>query len=243
MTVIISSLLEEAGFLHGFGSRLTTENDLPSPIHILLQVHGKRIVWLAEQKMQVQGPKSKVQGINPNLIFRGVPEKPFRFGEGDALITSLPGISIGIRTADCLPALLADPASNTVAAVHCGWRSLALDLAGEAVEAMVSMTGNGPSGFLAALGPAINACCYEVGPEVIEQFRGYDPNGEFFTEREGSHFLNLRAIAKSQLLRAGVPSDHVDDLTECSACQPELFYSHRGRRDTGRMVSYIQARK
>ena len=242
MTVITSSLLEEAGFLHGFGTRLTTRNDLPSPIHILLQVHGSRIICLGEQMMRIQDPRSKIQDLSPNVIFRGVPEEPFRFEKGDALMTSLPGISIGIRTADCLPVLLADPVSNTVAAVHCGWRSLALDLAEQTVGSMASLTGNEPSGFLAALGPAIGTCCYEVGQEVIEQFQRSDTDPAFCTERDGSRFLNLRSITSSQLVRAGLPTDHIDDLNQCTACQPELFNSHRARRDEGRMVSFIRAR-
>ncbi len=242
MTVITSSLLEEGRFLHGFGTRLTTRNDLPSPIHILLQVHGGRIVCLGEQTHQVQGSRFKVQDINPNLIFRGVPEEPFRFEKGDALMTSLPGISIGIRTADCLPVLLADLASNTVAAVHCGWRSLALDLAEQTVGSMASLTGNEPSGFLAALGPAINVCCYEVGLEVIRQFQKNNIGPAPYAMRGGRYFLNLRAVAGSQLVKAGLLQEHIDDLNQCTACQPELFNSHRARRDEGRMVSFIRAR-
>ncbi|TNF46788.1 peptidoglycan editing factor PgeF [bacterium] len=255
VTVITSPLLEEAEFFHGFGTRLTRENDLPFPTHILSQVHGNRIVCLGEQARQVQGSRfpstgsgsraesrDKVQGKNADVVFRELPIEAFRFDKGDALITSHPGISIGIRTADCLPALLVDPDSNTVAAVHCGWRSLALDLALETIETMTLMTGNGPSGFLAALGPAINACCYEVGPEIIEQFQSYENDPAPSILREGRHFLNLRAVAKSQLIRAGLPPDHIDDLAECTACQPEQFYSHRARGDEERMVSFIKSR-
>jgi len=241
VTIITSPLLLEGGFIHGFGTRINTDTNTPSPIHILLQVHGERIVCLAEQTMRVQSTKFKVQSKNPKLIISEVPEEAFRFDEGDALITSLPGISIGIRTADCLPVLLADPATGTVAAVHCGWRSLTLDLAEKAVQAMASMTGNKPSGLLSALGPAINTCCYEVGQEVIDQFRGYSQETVPFTEREGRLYLDLRAIARSQLLKAGLSPKCIDDLDQCTSCMADRFFSHRARREEGRMVSFIQA--
>ncbi len=243
MTAVSSPILEGAGFPHGFGTRIATRDAFPSSVHILLQVHGERVVVLDQESgLQGQGTRDKGQGKNPNLTIRGLPEEAFRFDEGDALITSLPGVSIGIRTADCLPVLLADSVSGTVAAVHCGWRSLALDLAEQTVQTMTSLTGNRSSGFIAALGPAINTCCYEVGQEVIDQFQGYDASPAAYTEREDRFFLNLRAIALSQLLRAGLSPDHIDDLAQCTSCLSERYFSHRARKEEGRMVSYIQAK-
>lgn len=250
MTAVSSLILDGAGFPHEFGTRVTNRADSLPPIHILMQVHGERIVVLTENTeyrrqetgVKGQGTREKGRGKNANLIIRGLPEEAFRFDEGDALITSLPGVSIGIRTADCLPVLLAEPVSGAVAAVHCGWRSLALDLAEQTVRTMTSLTGNKPSGFIAALGPAINTCCYEVGTEVIGQFQGYDADPTAYTEREDRFFLNLRAIALSQLLRAGLSPDHIDDLAQCTSCLSERYFSHRARRDEGRMVSFIQAK-
>jgi YfiH family protein len=243
MTAVTSPILEGAGFPHEFGTRITNRADSLPPIHILMQVHGERIVVLdQESDKRIQNPKSKIQKFNPNVVFRELPEEAFRFDEGDALIISLPGVNIGIRTADCLPVLLADPVSGTVAAVHCGWRSLALDLAEQTVQTMTSLAGNKPSGLIAALGPAINTCCYEVGSEVIGQFQGYDADPAAYTEREDRFYLNLRAIALSQLLRAGLSPDHIDDLAQCTSCLSERYFSHRARRDEGRMVSFIQAK-
>ncbi len=108
MALLKSSLLDEAGFDHGFGTRESVTQEIPDAIYTVLQVHGDRIITLQEP----------------------LPKEKYRFAKGDALITRSPGIFIGIRTADCLPVLMADPATGSVAAVHCGWRSLAKGLAG-----------------------------------------------------------------------------------------------------------------
>jgi YfiH family protein len=242
VTVIESALLNRAGFAHGFGTRLIRKGDLPSDIHILKQVHGERIVCLKEQTMRVESGKGKVEREKLNLIVRGLPEEPFRFDEGDALVSAVPGTAIGIRTADCLPLLVGDPARGTAAAVHCGWRSLALDLPRKVIRLMIAGSGTSPTTLIAVMGPAIGICCYEVGPEVVELFQGHDTDGKPYTEVGERNFLDLRAVTRSQLLQAGLVPGNIDDLTECVACQPERFYSHRARRSKKRMVSFIRAR-
>ena len=242
MKIITSSILEREGFVHGFGTRDSAKEDLPPHIHVLRQIHGDRIVCLEEQTMRVESGKWKVERENPNLIMRGLPEAPFRFEEGDALVTALPGIAVGVRTADCLPLLVGDPSTGAAAAVHCGWRSLDLDLPVKAVHAMIAEFGTSPTGLAAALGPTIGPCCYEVGPEVVERFRGYETDGEPYAVKDGRYYLDLRAITVSQLLKAGLDPGNIDDLAECVACQPERFFSYRGQKSTERMVSFITAR-
>ncbi|UCG39482.1 MAG: laccase domain-containing protein, partial [bacterium] len=105
MTVLRSPVLTRAGFGHGFGTRRALPEELPGGIHILLQVHGERIVFLSENTMRVQSAWNKAQSENLQLSTQSPPASPFRFAEGDALVTDIPGVSIGIRTADCLPLL------------------------------------------------------------------------------------------------------------------------------------------
>lgn len=241
MTVITSRLLVRTGFIHGFGTRHAVEGDIPSDVHVLRQVHGERIVCLAEGVTRGQSAKGKVQGEDPNLVFRGLPEEPFRFDRGDALVTAIPGIALGIRTADCLPVLAGDPSTGMAAAVHCGWRSLALDLPGKVIRLMVEEWGASGEDLVAALGPSISTCCYEVGPEVIDLFRGYDTGGKPYDIRDDRYYLDLRSITRCQLLMAGMDPDNIDDLRECVACRPERFHSHRGKRSEERMLSYIRS--
>ncbi|MEK7755512.1 MAG: polyphenol oxidase family protein, partial [Acidobacteriota bacterium] len=98
-----------------------------------------------------------------------------RIEPGDALVAGQPGVRIGVRTADCLPILLADPERRAVAAVHAGWRGTLLGVAVRAAEAMSRLFGSRPGSLHAAIGPGINACCFEVGPEVAAQFRNLLP--------------------------------------------------------------------
>ena len=127
MSVIRSALLEGAGVRHGFGTTATRDSELPSPILTLQQVHGNRIVVIAERDDRGHGAVESVP----------VPGQPHRFTEGDALISTVPGTFVGVRTADCLPVLLTDPLSGIAAAIHCGWRSP------EVMEAVEHLPGAG----------------------------------------------------------------------------------------------------
>jgi YfiH family protein len=151
-------------------------------------------------------------------------------GDGDALITTQPGLAVSIRTADCLPILLADPRCGVVAAVHAGWRGTAARIVAAAVTRMCEQHECDVAAIYAAIGPGIGECCYQVGPEVAREFG-----------REGTVHLDLAAANREQLLEAGVLAAHIDTLALCTRCRADLF--HSWRRDgpaAGRMVSYIR---
>lgn len=116
-------------------------------------------------------------------IIESVPE---RLPDGDALITSRKGLFLGIKTADCVPILLLDPVRGVAAAVHAGWRGTVLRIAGKVVRTMKSEFGTEPSDVLAALGPAIGPCCYEVDGTVLGPFREAYPGAEAFLSSPGS---------------------------------------------------------
>jgi polyphenol oxidase len=150
-------------------------------------------------------------------------------GEGDALISNRPGIRLAIRTADCLPILIADPRHHVVAAVHAGWRGVVSEIASKAVEAMTREYGTKPGDLLVAIGPAIGACCFEVGPEVAVQF-----------QLSGRTKVDLIGTACRQLGRNGVNLRQISASGLCSYCDSELFESYRRDREAaGRMVSMI----
>lgn len=246
MSLIQSGLLDNAGILHGFGTTEMEGVELPCPVFTLRQVHGNRIVVIAGQTDRAPGtmgpdPISNY-GVGAKLSLRAVPEQPDRFTEGDALISTMPGTFVGVRTADCLPVLLADPQSGMVAAVHCGWRGLALGIAGEAVRIISFLSGNPSSEFLAALGPAIGPCCYEVGLEVMEALALLPGFQSAFLKREERLFMDLAASARAQLRAAGIPEENMDVMEDCTSCGKERFFSHRARRDEGRMISFVGAR-
>jgi polyphenol oxidase len=164
-----------------------------------------------------------------------------RIGEGDALLTDVPGALVGVRTADCVPILIADVAKRAVAAVHAGWRGTAQAIAAKTVAAMIARFGLLARDLQAAIGPAIGECCCEVGPEVAGQFKDFVPEAAGLEER--AH-LDLPEVNRRQLLLAGVPPDRVYACGLCTACRAEEFFSwRRDRRKHERMVSAIGIRR
>jgi YfiH family protein len=248
MTVLHSSMLLQAGFIHGFGTRKTAPDEYPEDVHILLQVHGERIVVLTENpESRIQDPGEKY--LNPtektsDILLLGLPASPFRFDEGDAMITDISGVSIGIRTADCLPLLMADTVSGAVCAVHCGWRSLSAGLAAKAADAFLKLTGSHPANLRAATGPSIGACHYEIGQEVRTAYfdaRGEDPG--LFDERDGRLYMDLAAAAKAQLVSKGMNTGDIEVIDGCTLCHRDTFLSYRAGDEEERMVSFITARE
>lgn len=166
----------------------------------------------------------------------------------DALATNLPGVLLGVKTADCVPLLLADPRRGACAAVHAGWRGTLAGVAVRALERMREEFGTDPSDVRAAIGPAARACCYEVGPEVVGAFREKFPRAEaFFTPtRDGRALADIQLANREQLVEAGVPPGRIHTLPLCTICRPELFFSYRREKrlygKTGRLLSVIGRR-
>jgi purine-nucleoside/S-methyl-5'-thioadenosine phosphorylase / adenosine deaminase len=158
--------------------------------------------------------------------------------EADAAVADREGMVLGIETADCLPVLIADPRRRVVAAAHAGWRGTAAGVTRAAVLALVQ-GGSRPEDLVAALGPGIGPCCYEVGEELVAAF---GPGGEAFFRPgpRGRLHLDVRAANVAQLRAAGVPEAQIHHVAECTSCRADLYHSYRrdGPR-TGRMINYI----
>jgi YfiH family protein len=153
-------------------------------------------------------------------------------GSGDALITDEPGRFIGIRTADCVPILLANPSNRAVAAVHAGWRGTAARIAAVALDKLAADFGSRPAGVFVAIGPSIGPCCFEVGPEVANVFG-----------RTGRTTIDLVEENRRQLMDAGVPAANIDVSGACTMCDAVEFHSwRRDRKAAGRMVAAIRVR-
>jgi len=189
---------------------------------------------------------------------------------GDALITSAPGLLLAVQTADCVPLLLADTRRRVAAAVHAGWRGTLRRVAAKTLGRMRMDFGVGAKDVVAALGPAIGRCCYEVGPEVAQAFAAQFPcarewfHGPFDQLAAGEEpnplkwlsmappghdpppprvHLDLMAANRWQLIDAGVPAAQIIVSDLCTACRTDLFFSYRreaGR--TGRLLSVIGIR-
>jgi polyphenol oxidase len=201
--VFRAETLARLGWLtHGFGTRLSENWPASNGLAFAKQIHSDRVL-----RVESEGPQ----------------------GEGDALISNVPGIALTIRTADCLPILMADPKSRAVAAIHAGWRGVVSKIAPKAVQAMTREFGTRPEDLVIAIGPGIGPCCFEVGPEVAVQFG-----------LSGRSKVDLAATVCQQLGRNGVESGQISVSELCSYCDSQLFESYRRDREAaGRMVGMI----
>lgn len=188
---------------------------------------------------------------------------------GDALITRDPGILLIVQTADCVPILLADMRRHAVAAIHAGWRGTARRIAAKALGRMQMEFGTQPADVVAALGPSIAQCSYEVGADVVKEFHAQfpaarewfdgpfdalasneDPNPlPWLTMRPPGHpppdprvQLDLIAANRAILADAGVPASQISSSGFCTACRTDLFFSYRRECNTGRMMAAIGLR-
>jgi len=162
--------------------------------------------------------------------------------QGDALWTKDHGTGVGVRTADCVPVLVAIPAVPVCAAVHVGWRGLAAGLPGETVRTLRRRFGDAAlRGLLAAAGPSARGCCYEIGEEVADRLRPL-PGGERHLSRrsrDGKWTADLAALALEGVAAEGVPGGNLEVTGPCTICSP-AFHSYRREKSlTGRQLSFI----
>jgi YfiH family protein len=196
-------------------------------------------------------------------VFETAPANPCR---GDASATHRPGLLLGVQTADCVPILLVDPLKRAVAAVHAGWRGTLQRIVTKAIGKMQMEFATKPADLLAALGPAIGGCCYEVGTEVSSAYLAQFPNAaEWFDElRTGDEpdplqwlsmmppghqpppkrvRLDLRKANRAHLLAAGLSAKNIFVSDLCTACRRDLLFSYRkGGAQSGRLMSVIGIR-
>jgi hypothetical protein len=192
--------------VHGFGTRLADVPAMFPSLACLQQIHSAECV-AAEGRSGELGP-------------------------GDAVLEDARGSVVAVRTADCIPILLADGRRHAVGAVHAGWRGTVARIAARALEAMRARFGTEPAGVHAAIGPGIGKCCYEVGPEVAARFG----------ERGRAH-IDLAQANRLQLAAAGVAPERIYLANLCTMCHAAEFHSYRRDKEAaGRLYSFAGIR-
>ena len=186
---------------------------------------------------------------------------------GDIAASDDPGVAICVKVADCVPMLLADTRTGSVAAVHAGWRGTAGGAVRRAVEALTEQFGAAPADLVAAIGPSIGPCCYRVGQDVRAAFEAAGASaadlGAWFSDTPGSGalrgvpgsdpaasgggpalFLDTWAANSDQLRGAGVPASRIHVSRACTSCHRDVFHSYRvdGER-AGRMIGVVRSRR
>jgi YfiH family protein len=167
--------------------------------------------------------------------------------QGDGLVTSEAGLMLGVQTADCVPVLMADTRTRAVGALHAGWRGTVARIVEEGVATMAREFGSKPEDLIAAVGPSIGPCCFEVGEEVRAEFqRAFPYARELFHEAAGGKpRVDLWEANRRQLLAAGLTPKAITVVGECTVCSRtdadrRKFFSHRAEKGvTGRMLNVI----
>lgn len=245
---LTSELLTEAGFLHGFSVRAGGVSRPPFDALNLSAAVGDDPAAVAENLRRLAEEAgaegflqvSQVHGRRVVDVDSGTDPESLKREEADALATSAPGRVVAVRPADCVPILLGDPVSGAVAAVHAGWRGTAERIAQGAVEALNARHGARADRVVAAIGPSIRACCYEVDEALAARFEGDLGPGTVRPVEGGRPHLDLVEANLRILEAAGVGRGRVEVLDACTACDPDRFFSHR--RDgaqSGRHLSFI----
>jgi YfiH family protein len=186
---------------------------------------------LSVEAQQVHGAAAAiVSAVDGGQIIEGV----------DGLITADPTVVVTVHAADCVPILLAAPSRGIVAAVHAGWRGLAQGVLGETVRVMIRQLSCPADELLAAIGPSIGPCCYEVDAPVIAQFRRWPWWQDVIAANaRGRWQLDLRAATRSALISSGLRPEHMETVALCTKCRTDLFFSYRRDGTTGRMAGLI----
>jgi polyphenol oxidase len=205
--------------------------ELPALVRVS-QVHGRAVhgAWV----------RDRLQSGDTGL-------EEERWPEADAVVSDDPARAIVVQTADCVPILLADPVTGTVGAVHAGWRGTAARAVCAAVDAL-AQAGSRPTDLVAAIGPCIGPCCYEVGHELVDAFAdlGHARSDleRWFVRSAGQRLrLDLPRANRDLLVEAGLQPDQVHLCGLCTASNLHLLYSFRAEgASTGRMVAAIRRR-
>ncbi len=193
---------------------------------------------------QVHGAEVFAAEKGSGSHFRGQQRKslPEPFPEADIAVSDDPSLALSVRAADCVPILLADRCRPAVAAVHAGWKGTAAGAAMAAVRALAARFGSEPADLVAAVGPSIGPCCYEVGPDLQRHFAAHPEASRWFSSNEARPRLDLWRASRDQLERAGVPSAQIHVSALCTFDHPALFPSYRrDGRIAGRLVAAIRS--
>ena len=255
--VLVCRALEEKGFVNGFSTRLGGVSDFPKNSLNLAgydEDSEENIVENRRRFLQVfDGDFTlascwQIHSADVRIIKKldDVEDGNFKM---DALISDVPNVLLGVKTADCVPILLGDAKTKAFAAVHAGWRGTANSIIKNAVEKMRETYGTNPEDLICAIGAAACGRNYEVGQDVIDAFaEKFSSCGKLFTQtREGHALIDLHLANKEELLSVGVLPANIFTAPLCTMERTDLFFSYRVEKKlygkTGRLMSVIGLQK
>lgn len=260
---LVCSPLEDDGFTNGFSTRFGGISAMPQESLNLagfnedaaenILENRRRFLKLFDGSWSLAGCW-QMHGTDVRIV-RDVSEaKPAENATGDtiycdAIVSNAPNVLAGVKTADCVPILIADPDGGSFAAVHAGWRGTYAGIVLYAIERLTAEYQSQPESLRVAIGPAAASCCYEVGSEVIDGFKERFANADdlFTPTREGHARIDLLKANRDQLTAAGVPNERIHTAPLCTMCRTDLFFSYRREKQihgkVGRLMAVIGRRK
>ncbi|MEM9692032.1 MAG: polyphenol oxidase family protein [Myxococcota bacterium] len=244
-----SELLSDAGFSHGFFTRQGGVSPEPWASLNFFSGNGDDVGRVAENLRRAArflgaDPArvyflSQVHGTTARVLYGDEVRTDVLHDQGDITLSQRPGVACGVRMADCATVLIGDRRTGAVAAVHAGWRGVVAEAAPAGVRALRELLG-GPGDLVAAVGPHIGPCCFEVGEDVATTLERASLVAGVVDRGGNKPHVDLRTIIDAQLHAAEVTVDHVGG---CTRCGPARYHSYR--RDgavSGRMLAAIVAR-
>ncbi len=184
----------------------------------------------------------QVHGTDALILDRPVHVGERFVGGWDAILTNQPKLLVTVRTADCVPVLVADPQQRIVGAIHAGWRGAVDGIVPKVLKQMAEHFGCTVDSIQMAIGPSAGPCCYEVDGPVIEpvqaRFADWDSVLTLHSEHRGK--IDLKELIRRQAMESGVLRERIHTLALCTICRPEQFFSYRREGAVhGTMVSGI----
>ena len=192
------------------------------------QEAAARLMRIVRDRFGIDATLSTCVQVHGRNVVRATNDTRWRECDScDALFSSDAGTALGIKVADCLPVSIADMDRGVIANIHSGWRGAVQKIAAEAIDVV------GPVGVNAQawLGPSIRVCCFEVGEEVVDEFRASYSNAEAFVDRSNAKpHIDLPALTAALLIERGFAPKHIHDSRLCTRCDGSIFHSYRRKR-------------
>jgi len=219
--------------IHGSASKIFGDFSLSNKSHLKNQ---QKLL----KKLKInQFPLVQAHQVHQDNIALVSGPTPLIIDRADGLITREKNLTIGVRSADCLPIIYYEPKKKIIAIVHAGWRGILANLPQKMVKAIASLGGE-ISKIIVGIGPHIGLCCYSVGAIIANQFAQKFTNPNLIARRDGRLFLNLASACQEQLENSGIKKNNLEISNICTGCQSQNWWSYRQKdKIRGNMLTVI----
>ncbi len=247
MTLFFSQLLEKYNthIIHFFGAKpnMSLKVNYNEALQNRQKLADYLNISLKNFVFAQQTHSDNIRIVTPSETGAGAFHYASAIPNTDALITHYPNIMLTITTADCVPILLFDKQNLIIAAIHSGWRGTAKHITEKTINLLKTAFSSNPKNIIAAIGPSIGPCCYEIKHDVEQQIiNSFPEHKKILIHSNNKIFLDLWTANKLQLLNQGLPEQNIHLLQICTKCNPHLLFSARNNH-ISRQINGIMLKK